>query len=261
MGKRKKEQNESNLLLETDWLLKEPIDFEHKKYLLLSYFQKIDKFLEENKLYPSFTEISLHLASLQTLIKEGVTLYTDKKFNTLDEELLLKDLMVKPAPKLTIEQVEELEKIVKFAAPKFYDFFSIMKSYWSVYYDSVTFTLRKNKNNIDKGFGFITYTSKDNKRYFWEYEINKFGATENEYNLNFKLIYSEDKKNLTNKQILSNFSNWNEEKINKSPVFCMKTTAEYPINETLLPIFKRKVISYIMQTFRIKDLKTNENGV
>lgn len=253
MGRRKKQK--SNFILETDWLVSEPIDFEHKKYILLSYFQKIDKKLEENKLYPHFTEISLHLASIQTLIKEGVTLYTNKNFDSLDDELLLKDLLVKPVKKLTTEEVVELEKIVKFSASKFFDFFTVIKSYWNIFYDSVTFTIRKNKKNINFGYGFVTFVSKEKERYVWKYKINLSEDKNDEYKLIFKLIYQGKDKNLTMQQILTNFSEMNKEDIKESPVFNMKTTNEFPMNETLIPIFKRKILSYVLQTTKIQNIK------
>ena len=61
-----------NFILQTDWMFTQPIDSEHKKYVLMSYFQKIDELIVQNKLYPHFIELSLHMANLHTLIKEKV---------------------------------------------------------------------------------------------------------------------------------------------------------------------------------------------
>ena len=36
--------------MKTDWLFQEPIDLEHKQYVLLDYLQKIDKNLNNLKL-------------------------------------------------------------------------------------------------------------------------------------------------------------------------------------------------------------------
>jgi hypothetical protein len=46
--------NKVKFMMETDWLFQEPIDFEHKKYVLLAYFKKVDDSLMENKIYPTF---------------------------------------------------------------------------------------------------------------------------------------------------------------------------------------------------------------
>ena len=36
------EESKIKFIMDTDWLIKEPIDFENKKYVLLGYFKKID---------------------------------------------------------------------------------------------------------------------------------------------------------------------------------------------------------------------------
>ena len=104
-----------NFILPTDWMFNQPIDAEHKKYLLMSYFQKIDDLIVENKLYPHFIELSLHMANLHTLIKESTILYTNKIFKSPDDELLLKELLAKPVPSLTDEETEEMKEILKFS--------------------------------------------------------------------------------------------------------------------------------------------------
>lgn len=44
-------------ILNNDWLTNDPIDFEYKKYLVLAYNQKLDKICNQQKLYPTFTDI------------------------------------------------------------------------------------------------------------------------------------------------------------------------------------------------------------
>ena len=57
-------------ILETDWIFDGYLDVEHRQYVLLDYFKKISKHLEEFKIYPMFIELSLHLGNIQTLLKE-----------------------------------------------------------------------------------------------------------------------------------------------------------------------------------------------
>ena len=82
-------------LLDTNWLFQEPIDAEHKEYILLSYFQKLNERFDKYEVYPSFIELSLHFANIQTLIKEGRMMTTEKKFEYCDDELLISDLINK----------------------------------------------------------------------------------------------------------------------------------------------------------------------
>ena len=132
-------------LLPTDWMFEKPIDKEHKEYKLLSYFQKMGEKLDRLELYPGFIELSLHLMNVQTLIRERKIIYTDKKFNTIDDELLIRDLKVKNLPELTTEEKQEFVQILTNSAPRITEYFNIAKSVWSLVYDSVEVKVKKNK--------------------------------------------------------------------------------------------------------------------
>lgn len=242
--------------MDTDWLIHEPIDFEHKKYILLAYFKKLDKLLDQNKIYPTFIELSLHLASIQTLIKENIILYTDKVFKSFDDEVLLKELKAKELPPISPEERIEIDKILKYSSSKFFDYFNIVKSYWSLVYDSISVSIKRNKKNLKIGSGYMTFShKKTNLIYVWEYEIKQYTPDLNEYFTDIKLIYEGDKKRLTLNEVIDNFSTFSNELIKTAPVFSMKTSEEYPLNETLLPLFKRKLMSYILQTVRLDTIK------
>ncbi len=124
--------------MNTDWMFEKPIDREHKEYKLLSYFQKMGDKLDKMELYPGFIELSLHLANVQTLIKDKKIIYTDKKFSSVDDELLVKDLKIRDVPEMTNEEYQEFAKILTYSAPRMYEYFNIAKSVWTIVYDSVT---------------------------------------------------------------------------------------------------------------------------
>lgn len=245
-------------LLNTDWVINEPIDFEHKKYVLFGFLKKIDNLLSQNKLYPTFIELSLHLASLQTLFKEDVLLYTDKTFKSFDDEILLRELKAKEIPVFSIEEKNELHKIIQFSTNKVLDYFNIYKSYWSLIYDSISISVKRNKKNLDLNCGFLLYQDKKtNEIYVWEYKIKKFVPDIEEYYNDLNLIYKGDKKEFKLNDILEKNSTFTSN-IKSLPVFNVKTDSEYPLFETLLPVFKRKMISYILQTVKLSLLKNIE---
>jgi hypothetical protein len=233
-------------LMPTDWMFEKPIDKEHKEYKLLSYFQKMGEKLDKLELYPGFIELSLHLMNVQTLIREKKIIYTDKKFNTIDDELLIKDLKVKDLPDLTDDEKEEFAQILRNSAPRIMEYFNIAKSVWSLVYDSVEVKVRKNKKNILTKKGFFYYSDPFSKnKYIWEFEVKKAAKKSPESKTIANLIYSEPLSGLTMNQIISKFSTWTEEEIKVSPVFEMISQGDFPIQETLLPLFKRKLISHI----------------
>ena len=53
--------------LNTFWITDKHVDFEYKKYQLLSYFQSVEKYFLLNKLFPPFTELINHYKRLTSL--------------------------------------------------------------------------------------------------------------------------------------------------------------------------------------------------
>ena len=94
MVAKKGEHKKVDFIMNTDWLFQGIIDAEQKQYVLLNYFQKLNKHLENMEVYPMFIELSLHLGNIQTLINQNKILYTQKKFLTNDDELLISDLKI-----------------------------------------------------------------------------------------------------------------------------------------------------------------------
>lgn len=245
------------LMLDTDWIVKEPIDFEHKQYVFLDYLQKVNKKLDNLEVYPSFIELSLHFANIQTLIKEDKLIKTEKKFDTVDDEILLMDLNFSDLPNITEEERDEYKKILRFVSPKIFDHFNIAKSIWQMAYDAVSVTVRDNKEEIINDYGFFYYSCKfTNKLYVWEYKFKKVVKNRNEVKQVVNLIYCGEDKGLTIKEITQNFSKYSKyTSIDNLPIFEVFSSEQYPLVETLLPIFKRKIQSYIAQTVNVSTYK------
>jgi hypothetical protein len=153
MGRKKK----ISFKLNPEWMFKEPLDFEYNKYTLLDYLQKCDQSFDKFELYPDFVELSLHLANIQSISKENTLLLTNKKFESPDDEILVKELTPKKPRKLTETEENELDKTLRFSGPKLFDAFNIAKSIWNIAFESIDLYLRKNKNNLVSGSGYIFF--------------------------------------------------------------------------------------------------------
>lgn len=237
--------------MNTDWLFDGILDAEQKQYVLLDYFQKMNQYLERMEVYPMFIELSLHLGNMQTLLTQNKILYTDRKLTSNDDELVLSDLKVKDIPVLDDEEVVEYNKILKNSQPQLYDYFNFAKSIWSIVYDSIDVVVKKNKNNLQSKSGFFTYKTPE-KLYVWQYTTRRIYKTNGQTKTSLKLIYEGDQNNLTISEIISKFSK-TYEKNNEStyPVFEVFCSDVFPLEETLLPIFKRKILSYIHQSEKV----------
>ena len=259
-----KSKNKVKFLMDTDWMFDGIVDSEEKEYRLLSYFQKLNTNLDEMKVYPLFTEISLHLGNIQTLINQDKILYTDRELSSFDDELVFSDLKLKDIPVLDEEEYKEYQKILKNSLPRLQYYFQITKSIWGIVYDSIKINVKKNKSNISSKKGFFYYVNKETL-FVWEYTTRKLKKPVENTKTNIKLIYKEPLSELTISDIISNIMvSQNKSKNHKLPVFEIICEDVFPMEETLVPIFKRKVMSYIAQSIKNEKSKVQKlitNGV
>jgi len=253
MGKKQK-NNKIDFILDSDWLFQGVLDAEQKQYILLDYFQKLTKYFDEMKIYPMFIELSLHLGNVQTLINQNKILYTDKEFTSNDDELMLSDLKIKDIPVLADEELIEYQKILKIIQPQLYDYFNFAKSLWTVVYDSIDVKVKKNRENLKNKSGFFFYIRND-VLYVWKYTTKKVYGLKNQTKTTLEVIYNGEQKELTIQEIISKFSKTYEKyKEDEFPIFEMSSSEIFPLEETLLPIFKRKILAYINQSTKVKTI-------
>jgi hypothetical protein len=196
------------------------------------------------------------LANIQSISKENTLLLTDKKFESPDDEILVKELTPKKPRKLTETEENELDKTLRFSGPKLFDAFNIAKSIWNIAFESIDLYLRKNKNNLVSGSGYIFfYRKSEEKLYVWEYEIrpDKKDKSTNRTHLGLISVGGVDEMTLT--EIIENKSKWNDTNFYKNlPIFEIKCSQNFPFEETMVPIIKRKVMSYIFQVVNFEKI-------
>lgn len=249
-------ENKQIFKLKPDWMFKKPVDFEYNKYTLLDYLQKCENNFNNLQIYPDFVELSLHLANIQSLGKENKLLLTKKKFESCDDEILLKELTPKKPRQLTQEETDELDKTIRYSGNKLFDAFNVAKSIWTMAYDNMDLSLKRNKNNLSSGRGFIYYYRKSNNQiYIWEYEIKKpEGETFNNKTY-MKLIFQSEPTSDTLVSIIERYSSWNQEDFYRDlPIFEMRCSNDFPLEETFIPIMKRKIMAYVFQIVNLEKI-------
>jgi hypothetical protein len=255
MGKKKK----ISFKLNPEWMFKEPLDFEYNKYTLLDYLQKCEKGFDKMEVYPDFVELSLHLANLQSIVKEKTLLLTNKKFESCDDEILVKELIAKKPRELSEEEENELNETIKFSGSRLFDAFNMAKAIWNIAYDSVDVQIKKNKAGLISGSGYIFYYQKDTESLFvWEYQIKK-PKTDNQNNKTYiNLIYNGPVDELTMTNIIDTFSTWNTTDFyHNLPIFEMKCSQKLPMEQTIVPIMKRKIMAYVFQVVNFEKMNNN----
>ena len=248
--------------LNPEWMLKEPLDFEYNKYTLLDYIQKCEKNLDNFEIYPDFVELSLHLANMQSLVKENTLLLTDKKFDSCDDEILLKDLYPKKPREMSKEEEDELQKTLHYSNNKLFDTFNLAKSIWDIAFNNVEISVKKNKGSLISGMGYVFYYRKtENKVYVWEYQIKKRRKnTTNRTILN--KIYENTPEDTTLSSIIETNSSFNKYDYYKTlPIFEMQCNQDFPMEQTVIPIMKRKITAYVYQIFTLARAKNFDSNV
>lgn len=256
--------------LETNWLIQEPIDLEHKQYVMMDYITKVNKDFEEFKLYPSFQELTLHVANTNR-VKEHLQYITLNRYpEDIDDEILLDDLNYNKITS-TKKDIKEIIRIADYARDKFSELFLVAKSIWSLLYDDVTIKVVYNGNNIasDKpGVGFFYLIYKD-ELFIYQYHLRKIKKTANENKCDINKIYQGKIVDVTNIDEIISIIKQNHklidgpiltvyEQIDKIlPIFRVKYEQDLPLEGSLLSIARRKVMNYIFQTINISELKND----
>jgi hypothetical protein len=124
-------------------------------------------------------------------------------------------------------------------------------------FDSVEIFLKKNKSYIASGAGYaFYYRKKENKVYVWEYQIKRDRKQPNTNKTTIKLIYENTPEDVTLSSIIETNSSFVKTKNCKTlPVFEMQCNQDFPMEQTIVPIMKRKIMAYIFQILNLSKIK------
>jgi hypothetical protein len=237
--------------METNWVFQEPVDFEHKQYILLGYLQKIEKELNDFKLYPNFQLLSLHLANINLVLQKGQYLSLTKKLKEKDEEILLSDLVSQEIPPMTGQEILELYRISNSSSEKLQNFFDHAKAILVLVNDSISLTVLNNSKKIESKQGLFIIKNKE-KNYLYEFVIKEIKKNFPDVKCYIKKICEIENQEITpelfeNKKTL--IKNLSSEEVHRELIlFKVNHDDNFPFNETLIPLTKRKLLNFIQQS-------------
>jgi len=258
--------------MQLDWIIQDPIDFEHKQYLILDYVKKTGDKLENFELYPAFQELTLLYTSAQRVLDQGQFITLKREPEDIDDEILLTDLIYNTIRTRDGEESQEILKIAEFARDRFKDLFMVAKSLWSIINDSISFGNIENERSIvenKQGRGYFYFKYKG-VTYVYQYVIKKMTDKTSQNKCNFELIYEGEDDNIQNiiqtnnlygkkSKIFPQGDTWDIDKIERhishSPTFEININQNFPLEGCLLSLIKRKVMNYTFQSIKIDELK------
>lgn len=231
--------------LSETWFAEGYIDFELKKYTLLAYLQEVDKYFDQNKLYPQLGDVVFHYNNLVAFRenKKFLQEHFPKKMTGIQMEKLqlLYQQMIEDD-----ELMQELEEIIHYAA-------DTLKS--TLQTGAGIYEFVEEKINIVP-VGLIPLDLKEG--YFFLSSGNT--KTSRTYHYRLSIFEKHDEKYRSIKTVL--VDNWqrsiastyehikaelirNNSNLPNPAVYSIETGLSFPVDETLLPIAKRILVKLI----------------
>lgn len=233
--------------LSETWFAEGRIDFELKKYTLLAYLQEVNRYFNENKLYPQLADIIFHYNNIVAFRenKKYLQEHFPKKMNgiQLEKLQLLYEQMIEDD-----ELMQELEDIIHYSASR------IKKT---IENGTEIYEFVEEKLNIcpvgiipldtKEGYFFLSSGNEKNTKVY-EYRLSIFEKHDEKYR-SIKTTYIDDR----NRSISSTYEHIKSELIlhrrnlPNPAVYSIETDYGFPVNETLLPIAKRCLVKFITE--------------
>lgn len=233
--------------LSETWFADGYIDFELKKYTLLAYLQEINRYFNENKLYPQLADIIFHYNNLAAFRENKRYLQEQfpKKFTGMQLQKLevLYEQMIQDD-----ELMEELEQIINYSTERMKrtitsgtEIYEFVEGNISIYPVGLV------PLDLQEGYFFLNHGSARDTRVY-QYRLSIFEKHDEKYR-SIRTEYVD----CWERNIVNSYENIKAELIRKKQqlpnpaVYTIETTLTYPIEETLLPVAKRCLVRYITQ--------------
>ena len=231
--------------LSDTWFAEGYIDFELKKYTLLSYLQEVNKYFTENKLYPQLSDVIFHYNNL-------VAFRENKKFL---EEHFPKKLTGLQMQKLQLlyeqiiddtEMMQELEEIINYSTGKMKTTINEGAGIYEFVEEKITISpVGIIPLDIHEGYFFLSSGNTKQTR-IYHYRLSIYEKHDEKYR-SMKTFYIDMRqRNITHtyEHIKSELIRHRSELPNPA-VYSIETGLAFPVDETLLPIAKRSLVKYI----------------
>ena len=233
--------------LSETWFADGYIDFELKKYTLLAYLQEVNKFFNENKLYPQLSDVIFHYNNLvafkenkkylQEQFPKKLTGIQIEKLQILYEQIIEDD-----------ELMQELEDIMNYSVGKIKKTISNGTEIYEFVEDKLTiFPVGIIPLDNNEGYFFLSEGSYRNT-IVYQYRLSFFEKHDEKFRAIRTEFVNEWERNMVNtyENIKAELIRHKKELPNPA-VYSIETELTFPIAETLLPVAKRSLVRYISE--------------
>ena len=234
--------------LSETWFAEGYIDFELKKYTLLAYLQQINKYFDQNKLYPQLSDLIFHYNNIVAFRenKKFLQEHFPKKFTgiQLEKLQLLYEQMIDDD-----DVMKQLEDIINYSAGEMKTTISNGAEIYEFVEENLTITpIGLVPLKIGEGYFFLSSGNTRSTRVY-QFRLSFFEKHDEKYR-SIKTSYVDDLQ----RSMVNTYENIKYDLLKKHrylpnpAVYSIETDLTYPVEETLLPIAKRCLVKYLTST-------------
>lgn len=233
--------------LSETWFTEGYIDFELKKYTLLAYLQEVNKYFNENKLYPQLADIIFHYNNILEFRKNRS--FLEEHFPKQLTEINMQKLRLEYERMIEdSEMMKELEEIIHYAAQKIK---TTIKNGAEIYE-----TVEANLNitpvglvPLDTNEGYLLICDgRLNTTLAYQYHLTIYEKHDEKYRgIRTDFIHEWVRSISNSPQNIKAELIRNRRDLPNPAVYSIEIKLAYPLKETLLPVAKRSFVKYINQ--------------
>lgn len=231
--------------LSETWFAEGRIDFELKKYTLLAYLQEVNKYFNENKLYPQLADMVFHYNNIVAFRenKKYLQEHFPKKMTGLQMEKLqlLYQQMIEDD-----ELMQELEDIIHYAAGKMKATIQTATGIYEFVEEQIEITpIGIIPLDIQEGYFFLS-SGNNKETSVYHYRLSIFEKHDEKYRSIRTLFIDNCQRGIshTYENIKSELiRRWKD--LPNPAVYSIETDLNFPVDETLLPVAKRSLVKFI----------------
>lgn len=230
------------LKLSNNWFLEDPLDIEHKQYILLSYLNNIRKEFKDNKLYPFLAELVYHCNSLLNIKYSKQQISKDFKKNIVGFDFIKMEIIYENMFNQSFE-LSYIDEIIDVSLPLMNECIMEGKIIYDKVESEITISELTKLSLLDKKGYFII---KDDHIKLYQYTLSIYDDIDNPRILSTELIktypdnliygYNQIKYDIISNGLLI-----------IPTILVVELKNKYPFNETLLPIVKRILMKKILE--------------
>ena len=231
--------------LNKNWLTEGWMDFEYKKYILLSYLQQTAREFDEKKLYPRLAELTEHYRSLHLLKEQKIAVAKEfpKEITRLDFEKFkveYKDVVQDD------ELIKEMDAIIDFALPEIERKLGLGRELYEEVEDKLqVFPVGILPLRNDEGYFFLSdFLKKMVNVYYYQVTIfenitERFRGINTRFLFNYNISVTASYEQVKYKLIEQH------KHLPNPATYAVEFKESFPLPETMLPIAKRSLVRFI----------------